>query len=105
MFYILYNSKVWHDATLEPIAKLESVEEDLLKSILKAHSRTPKECLYLQTGTIPLTWTIALKRMNNFKNIISRDESELIKNICLAQQENRTRRDFVNLAMKYLKYI
>ena len=43
--------------------------------------------------------------MNNFKHIISRDESELIKNICLAQQENRTRRNFVKLVMKYLKYI
>ena len=80
MFYILYNSKVWHNATLEQIAKLEPVKEDLLKSISKAHSR-PKEFLYLQTGTIPLTWIIALKRMNNFKHIISRDESELIKNI------------------------
>ena len=56
---ILYNSEVWHGVTHAQIVKLESVDEALLRSILKAHSKTPKEFLYLETGTIPLRWIIA----------------------------------------------
>ena len=51
---ILFNSEAWHDLTLAHIAKLESIDEALIKGILKAHTTTPKEFLYLETGAVPL---------------------------------------------------
>ena len=39
---ILYNSEAWHGITNAQIAKLESVDEALLRGILKAHIKTPK---------------------------------------------------------------
>ena len=78
---ILYNSEAWHGVTNAQIAKLESVDKALLTSILEAHSKTPKEFLHLETGTIPLRWIIAQRRINYLKHILSRKDSELIKKV------------------------
>ena len=97
---ILYNSEAWHGVTNAHIAKLESIDSALLKGILKAHSKTPTEFLHLETGTLPLRWVIAQRRINYLRHIMSRDNDELIKNVFLAQKENPTRGDFVHLVEK-----
>ena len=51
---ILFNSESWHGLTKKPIDGLESVDKYLLQNILKAHSKTPKEFLYLELGVLPL---------------------------------------------------
>ena len=51
---IIYNSEAWHGITDAQIAKLESVDEALLRGILKADIKKPKEFLHLETGTVPL---------------------------------------------------
>ena len=56
---ILFNSEAWPGVTSAHIAKLESVDESLLRGILKAHSKTPKEFLHLELGTVPLRWVTA----------------------------------------------
>ena len=73
---ILYNSEAWHGLTSAQIKKLESVDEVLLRGILNAHIKTPKEFLHLETGTIPLKWIIAQRRLNYLKHILSRDSDE-----------------------------
>ena len=55
---ILYNSEAWHGLTNAHIAKLESVDEALLRGILKAHTKTPTKFIHLKTGTVPLKWII-----------------------------------------------
>ena len=52
---MLYNSEAWHGVTNAHIVKLESVDESLLRGLLKAH---------LETGTIPLRWIITQRRIN-----------------------------------------
>ena len=50
---ILCNSEAWLSVTNAQIAKLESVDNALLRGILQAHSKTPSEFLHLETGTVP----------------------------------------------------
>ena len=40
---ILFNSEAWHGVTLAQIAKLDCIDDDLLRGILKAHRKTPSE--------------------------------------------------------------
>ena len=77
---------------------LEAIDEALLRSILKAHSKTPKEFLYLETGALPLRWIIAKRRISLLKHIMERREDDLLKRVFLAQKE-----DFVRIVEKYLK--
>ena len=97
---ILFNSEAWHGVTDPQIVKLESLDEALLQGLLKAHSKAPKEFLHLELGTIPLRWIMAQRRLNYMKHIQSRDDSELIKRVFLAQKETPTKGDFVKLIEK-----
>ena len=99
---ILYNSESWHGVTKKHISILESVDEALLRGILKAHTKTPKPFLYLETGTIPIKWIIAMRRINYLKHIVGRNDVELLKKVFIAQKENPNKGDFIQLVSKDL---
>ena len=69
---------------------------------IKVHRKTPTEFLYLDTGAIPLRWIIAQRRIVYLKHIMERHENELLKKVFLAQKENQTKGDFVDLVGKDL---
>ena len=55
---ITYNFEAWHGVTLKEKKKsLEAIDEALLRSLYKSHRKTPKECLYLELGDLPLIIT------------------------------------------------
>ena len=99
---VLFNSEAWHGVTSAQVVKLEQLDESLLRGILNAHSRTAKEFLYLETGTIPIRYILAQRRINYLKHILSRDENELIRKIYTAQKNQPTRGDFVVLVKQDL---
>ena len=43
---ILYNCEAWHNVSEVEIRILETVDEFLLRALVKAHSKTPLEFLY-----------------------------------------------------------
>ena len=100
---ILYNSEAWHGVTLKQINSLESIDEALLRGILKSHSKTPKEFLYLELGVLPLRWILAQRRIMFMKHIETRHDEDLLKKVYLAQKENKTRGNLVELVTKDLK--
>ena len=44
---MLFNSEAWHDVSEKEIKMMETVDEYLLRSLVKGHSKTPLEFLYL----------------------------------------------------------
>ena len=94
---ILCNSEAWHAVTAANIVALEKLDQEFLRSILKAHSKTTKEMLYLETGAIPIRWILPQRRINYLKHIVSRKKEELILKVFEAQKENKTKGDFVTL--------
>jgi hypothetical protein len=84
---ILYNSEAWHGVTNAQIVKLETIDEALLRGILKAHKKTPKEFLYLETGALPIRWIIAQRKINYLQHKVHRNKNELVKKVFLAQKE------------------
>ena len=75
------------------ITSLEAQDNSLIRGILGAHKGTPKAFLHLETGTIPLRWVIAQRRINYLKHILSRTEDELIKKVLRAQKEKKQLRE------------
>ena len=55
---ILYNSEVWHGMKEYDIEELEKVDEYLLRGIMKAHSKTSRAALYLESGCVPLRYIL-----------------------------------------------
>ena len=56
----LFNIEAWHSIQIKHIEKLELIDWSLMLFIVRAHSKTPSEFLYLETATIPLRYTIMI---------------------------------------------
>ena len=85
---ILFNSEVWHGVTAEHVKALEKVDEHLLRSLLHFHSKTPLEFLFLETGSVPIRYTISSRRMIYLQTILRRDDEEITKRIFIEQKKN-----------------
>ena len=94
---ILFNSEAWHNISETEIRILETVDEYLLRALVKAHSKTALEFLYLEAGAIPIRFIIASRRLIYHHNILKREEKELIKRIYKEQKKNPSKGDFVEL--------
>ena len=102
---MLFNSEAWHDIKEVEIKSLECVDQHLLRSIVGAHSKTPLEFLYLETGAIPVRFILACRRMLYLQTILKRPDSELTKRIYIAQKEKPTKGDFYCLVEKDFQMI
>ena len=94
---LLFNSEAWHSVEKDDIKRLEKIDELLLRSLMGSHQKTPIEFLYLETGSLPISHIISLRRMNYLRILLMRDDKELTKRILIEQQKNPTKGDFIEL--------
>ena len=59
---MLFNSEAWHGIVKDDEQVLSRVDESLLRALLSAHSKTPKEALFLECGQIPIRFIWASRR-------------------------------------------
>ena len=102
---ILYNSEAWHGLKESHINELQKVDNYLLRSMFKSHSKTSTAFTHLETGTIPLKFIIASRRINYLHNILKRKDSETILKVFNAQKDNPLEGDFFKLVEKDLDLI
>ena len=92
---VLFNSEAWGSISQKHIEEIETIDRTLLKFIIGAHAKTPSELLYLETATIPLRYTISIRRLIYHQVILSRSDDELIKRVYEAQKINPSRGDWI----------
>ena len=102
---ILYNSEAWHSLTEKDIRSLEAVDEYLLRSLVKGHSKVPIEFLFLEAGAIPIRFLISCRRILYLQTILKRNDNELIKRIYRAQAQDPSPGDFIELVKKDFEMI
>ena len=100
---LLSNSETWYNLTTKEISELEMVDEVLLKKILSAHSKTPKELLYLETGNIPVRYILMARRINFLHYILNENEDSLLQNFFEAQEKSPVKGDWVLRVKKDLE--
>ena len=94
---ILFNSEAWHGVKKEDMKKLEKIDEILLRSLMGSHQKTPLEFLYLETGTLPISFIIMIRRITYLQTLLTRNDEELTKRILMEQRKNPTNGDFIEL--------
>ena len=94
---MLFNSEAWYDLLEKEIRILEEVDEHLLRSLVKGHSKTPLEFLYLECGAMPIRFIISCRRMVYLHTILKRSDEELTKRVYDAQKKSPIRGDFFTL--------
>ena len=72
---MLFNSEAWHGIVRDDVETLVRVDESLLRGLVNAHSKVPKEALYLETGEIPLNYIWAARRLMFLQTILKRDKN------------------------------
>ena len=91
---MLTNSETWYNLTENDVSHLEEVDKYLLRKILNAHSKTPVEMLYLETGAIPIRFIIKQRRISYLHHLLSRNEDELIHKVYMAQKRKPVKGDW-----------
>ena len=102
-FEILSNSETWYNLTQKEICELETVDEILLRKIFSAHSKTPKEALYLESGNVPIRYILMARRVNFLHYIMNEEESSLLKSFFNAQVKSPVKGDWVLTVERDLK--
>ena len=91
---MLTNSETWYNLTENDVSHFEEVDKYLLRKILNAHSKTPIEMLYLETGAIPIRYVIKQRRISYLHHLLTRKEHELIYKVYMAQKRKSVKGDW-----------
>ena len=102
---MLFNSEAWHGLKESHINELQKVDNYLLRSLFKSHSKTSTAFMHLETGTLPLKFIISSRRLNFLHNILKRNDIETIHRVFNAQRDNPIEGDFINLVKKDLEQV
>ena len=104
---ILRNSLLlsWYNVTKKEISNLESVDETLIRKIFSAHSKTPLELLYLETGNIPIRFILKARRLGYLWYILHEDDDTLLQTVFKAQCNKPVAGDWVKTVQDDLKDI
>ena len=71
---ILYASETYYNLSEVQIRKLERIEEEYLRKILKTKKGCPISQMYLETGQWPARFQIMKSRIMFFKSILDEDQ-------------------------------
>ena len=93
----LYNSEVWYAYNNNDIKMLEVLDRKILRQILGAHCKSPNEMLYLETGALPLSHVIAVRRLLYLQNILKKHLTEITRKVYIAQKENPCKGDWITI--------
>ena len=102
---ILFNSEAWHSISQDEIKALESVDEHLLRGLVKGHSKTPLEFLYLEAGVMPIRFILSSRRIMFLQTILKRNHEELTRKVYEQQKINATKGDFYLLVKEDFEMI
>ena len=102
---LLSNCDAWYNVTKKEISSLESVDETLIRKIFAAHSKTPLELLYLETGNIPIRFILKARRLGYLWYILHEDDDTLLQTVFKAQCDKPVAGDWVNTVKEDLKDI
>ena len=97
---MMFNAEAWHGIVRDDIETLSRVDESLLRGMLNAHSKVPKEALFLELGESPLKFIWASRRLMYLQTILKRDINEITRRVYEAQKKDTVKGDFVKLVQE-----
>ena len=78
-------------------------DETLIRGLLSSHPNLAREALYLGTGTLPIKYIWAARRLSYLHTTLKRDKTELIRTVYDAQQIDTKQGHFVQLVQEDAK--
>ena len=101
----LVNMETWPHFTEKRLEYFEKIEQHYFRTLLKAHSKTPIETIYLELGVLPFRFHLIKRRINYFHVILNRDKSEITRQVIEAQRNNLLQGDFLSQVFSDLEML
>ena len=92
---ILTNIEAWYGIAAGEIEILESVDLFLFRRIFEMSSSCPKEMFFLETGCLPISSIIVVRRLLFLHSILQEDPNSLIHIFFKSQLSNTVKGDWV----------
>ena len=102
---LISNSEAWVNVSAKNVSDLERIDEQLLRDFLVAQRNTPKETLYLETGSIPVRFVMISRRINFLHWILCEDKNSLVSRFFQAQCSEPIKGDWVSAVKKDLEHV
>ena len=100
---ILTNVEAWYGLAASEIEILESVDLFLFRRIFEMSSSCPKEMFFLETGCLPISSIIVVRRLLFLHSILQEDPNSLIHRFFKSQLSNPVKGDWVLEVKKNLQ--
>ena len=92
---LLFSSKAWYNVRQRQIQDLEMADETLLRKIFAAHSKTPKELLYTESGNVPVRFILMGRRLVYLWYLLHEEKESLLSMFFHAQLSSPGKGDWV----------
>ena len=102
---MLYSCEAWHSISEDKLKMMGNVDKHLLRSLVKGHSKSPLEFLFLEAGATPIRFLISCRRILYLQTILHRPDNELIKRVYAAQKDDPLPGDFFQLVQEDLQLV
>ena len=102
---LLFTAETWSGITERDLVRLEQVDQALLGKLVKSHSKSAREFVYLETGSMKLRHIISMNRLMYHYNILQTDKNETIRKIYEKQKEHTNKGDWFEFLQKDLIFI
>ena len=87
------------------IEQLEQADEQFLRTFLEAGRGCPKEMLYLETGTVPIRFTIYKRRLMFLHYLLNEDDDSMINKFLMSQTRSPCKNDWTKTIEKDLNFL
>jgi hypothetical protein len=78
---LLFSAEAWSAVSDKQLARLEVVDNALLRQLTGGHSKCPSEYSHLESSTLKLRHILSYRRLMFNHEILSRDANETIRKI------------------------
>jgi hypothetical protein len=92
---MLCNSEAWYNVSKSEMDLLETVDNQFLRSVLKAPKSTPKEMLFLELGCIPFRELIRKRRILFLHYILNENKESMMFRFLQTQISNMKKKDWI----------
>ena len=97
---MLFNCETWYNVPNVEIERLERIDEQCIRRIMKAPHGTPKVLLYLEMGLTPIRFIIQKRRLMFLQYILQENKDSLINKFLKIQIKTPTKQDWGSLVVK-----
>ena len=100
---VLSNTEVLYNFTKNDMNDFDKLDLILLRRIFKAPISTPKEAFFLETGVIPASIEIKMKRVKYLHYLAKKSKDEMLSKFFMTQWRNPSKGDWVVYVQHDLK--